>query len=95
MSSRLVTSARQPVGGLLDGLEQRGLVLGGEGDLGRCAGSPTDALTAASGVRRSWETAASSAVRVRSASASRGALDLGHGRLPALAPSPWRRRRRR
>ena len=50
----------------------------------RCAGWSTAALAEASGVRRSWLTAASSAVRIRSASAS-GRACGGLGGEPLLA----------
>ena len=83
MSSRLVTSA---VSRSVDSSMVASSSASSSGDqvtsvLRRLS---TDTFTAASGLRRSWETAASRAVRVRSSLGQPQALDLGHGGAAAL-----------
>ncbi len=68
--SRFSTRAIEPVGGLLDGGQQFGLIVSGSTSTSGWRRLDTAALIPASGVRRSWPTALSSAARSRSISAS-------------------------
>ena len=70
MSSRFADQPGEPVQRLVGGGQQFVAVVARRSRPRRCAGWSTAALAEASGVRRSWLTAASSAVRIRSASAS-------------------------
>ena len=67
---QVVDQVGEPVGGLLDGREQLGSLRRRSRRRPAGAGWTTAALIPASGVRRSWPTAASSAERSRSISAS-------------------------